>query len=185
LDKNKRIAGRSGGGLRTGGKVKRRIFNDTMLQWPAIWGLHPARLKSALAALPACVAMLLALLPAWSLSAQFTNQQAHPPVISQQIGQSVDDDSNLTGTGLSVYDRFLRARNADRQKSLVADTNKLLRLVNELNSEVARANTGSLTPEQIRMVAEIEKLARNVKDKMSTSVRGTPAFEAPFQPVRN
>jgi len=81
-------------------------------------------------------------------------------------------------------ERLLRALNADRQKSLVSDTNKLLRLVNELNAEIARANTGSLTPSQVRRVAEIEKLAHNVKEKMSTSVRGTPAFRAPFQAVQ-
>jgi hypothetical protein len=54
----------------------------------------------------------------------------------------------------------------------------------ELNAEIARANGGFLTASQLRRVAEIEKLAHNVREKMSTSVRWTPAFQAPFQPVR-
>jgi hypothetical protein len=32
-------------------------------------------------------------------------------------------------------------------------------------------------------MAEIEKLARNVKEKMSTSVRATPGFLPPMQPL--
>jgi len=67
----------------------------------------------------------------------------------------------------------------------VNDTNKLLRLVNELNAEIARTEPSVLTADQLRKLAEIEKLARNVKEKMATSVRGTQAFEPPFQPVHN
>jgi hypothetical protein len=66
----------------------------------------------------------------------------------------------------------LKAINAARQKSLVSDTNKLLKLANELNAEIARSNAGTLTPEQLHKVAEIEKLARNVKEKMTTPVMG-------------
>jgi hypothetical protein len=67
---------------------------------------------------------------------------------------------------------------------MVSDTNKLLRLVNELNSEIAHTSPDLLTPSQLRKVAEIEKLAHNVKDKMSTSVRGLPAFPQPHFPQR-
>jgi hypothetical protein len=62
---------------------------------------------------------------------------------------------------------------------LVSDTNKLVRLANELGSEISRDNPSELTPAQLHKVAEIEKLARSVKDKMSTSVRGTPSFLPP------
>ncbi len=72
-------------------------------------------------------------------------------------------------------EKRLRALNADRQKSLVSDTNKLLVLVNELNAEIARSKADALTAEQLRKVAEIEKLARNVREKMSLSVKGPPS----------
>ncbi len=78
----------------------------------------------------------------------------------------------------------LRALNAERQKSLVADTEKLLRLVHELNEEIAANSADSLTPMQLRQVAEIEKLAHNVKEKMSTSVVSAPVFRQPLFPVR-
>jgi hypothetical protein len=76
----------------------------------------------------------------------------------------------------------LRALNALRQKSLVEDTNKLLKLAAELNAEVSSEHPDELTPEQLHKLAEIEKLAHSVKDKMSTPVWGIPVFPPPFSP---
>jgi hypothetical protein len=67
---------------------------------------------------------------------------------------------------------------------MVSDANKLLRLVKELNAEIARSDAESLTPEQLRKVTDIEKLAHSVKEKMSTSVRGLPPFQPPMQPMQ-
>ena len=50
----------------------------------------------------------------------------------------------------------LSALNIERQKQIVADTTKLLRLARELNEEVAASNTGRLTPAELHKVAEIE-----------------------------
>jgi hypothetical protein len=89
---------------------------------------------------------------------------------------SLDD----TGQGYStMQEKRLRDLNAARQKSLVADTDKLLKLARELEDEVSRANSDSFTPAELRKVAEIERLAHSVKEKMSTSVRGiqdVPSF---------
>ncbi len=71
----------------------------------------------------------------------------------------------------------MRALNADRQKSLVSDTEKLLKLAKQLNSEIETSNQNELTQVQLREIADIEKLARNVKEKMSTSFVGGPSFE--------
>jgi hypothetical protein len=99
----------------------------------------------------------------------------------------MDMDQPIGGNaGTPVYlERRLRQLNAVQHKSLVEDTDKLLKLVTELNSEISRTNTSTLTPEQLRKVAEIEKLAHNVKDKMRTSVRGAPDFEerSPLPPI--
>jgi hypothetical protein len=96
--------------------------------------------------------------------------------IGQPVGGGLEDAAN--GNPIEE-EKLLRALNADRQKSIVSDTNKLLRLVNELNAEIAYANPDLLTPSQLRKVAEIEKLAHEVKDKMSTSVRGTQPYRQP------
>jgi hypothetical protein len=75
-------------------------------------------------------------------------------------------------------ERRLRALNAERQKAMVIDTERLLRLVTELNAEISAADSGTLTVAQLRKLAEIEKLARSVKEKMSTSVRGVSIYPA-------
>jgi hypothetical protein len=78
--------------------------------------------------------------------------------------------------------RQLRAFNAARQKSLVADTNKLVRLAKELEDEVSRANPDSFTPAQLRKMAEIEKLARSVRQKMTTTAPGAQEFPQSYSP---
>lgn len=73
-----------------------------------------------------------------------------------------------SGEGLppSVVARQARARNDDRQKQLVADTNKLLKLATELKAEVDKTNKDVLSVDVIKKADEIEKLAKSVKDRM-------------------
>lgn len=90
---------------------------------------------------------------------------------SQQQDGSFPGDSGDAVESVNA-ERRLNALNEERQKSMASDAGKLLQLVTELNEEIARSNSGELTPEQLHMVAEIEKLAHNVRDKMATSLRG-------------
>jgi hypothetical protein len=60
----------------------------------------------------------------------------------------------------------MRALIAERQKRVAKDAGKILKLSNELNAEIARENPVSLSPAQLRMVAEIEKLARDLKENL-------------------
>jgi hypothetical protein len=82
-------------------------------------------------------------------------------------------------TDPSMEQKRLRAINVERQKLLSADTEKLLKLVRALNEEVEKTHPDSLTPSQLRTVAEIEKLAHSVKEKMSYSYMGGPEFREP------
>lgn len=77
--------------------------------------------------------------------------------------------------------RRLQYLNVERQKSMVADTNRLVKLASDLNAQVNGEQHGQLTPDQVKQLAEIEKLAHNIREKMSTSVRPAPGFES--QPV--
>jgi hypothetical protein len=56
--------------------------------------------------------------------------------------------------------------NAERQKQIVTDSEKLLKLTKELNDEVAAGNTGEWSFDEMEKIAKIEKLARNVKARM-------------------
>jgi hypothetical protein len=78
-----------------------------------------------------------------------------------------------------MAERRLRALNIERQKQMVSDAAKLLKLAQELNSEVAAANTGEFSFDQLRKIAEIEKLARNVRERMAAAVGEAPNVMPP------
>jgi hypothetical protein len=78
----------------------------------------------------------------------------------------------------AMVERQRAALNLERQKEMVSDTNKLLKLAQELNYEVAASGTDTLTPDDLHRLAEIEKLARSVKDKMAIAVQPGPAMDA-------
>jgi hypothetical protein len=94
--------------------------------------------------------------------------------LGQQVGPMIGDSTENDSV---EQQKRLKALNAERQKSLVADTNKLVKLAGQLNTELAGEHPETLNPDQLRKVAEIEKLARNIKDKMSMSVKELPVFE--------
>ncbi len=62
-----------------------------------------------------------------------------------------------------------KLQNDDRQKQLVADTDKLLELATELHTDVAKTNKNVLSVDVIRKADEIERLAHSVKTKMRGS----------------
>jgi hypothetical protein len=59
-----------------------------------------------------------------------------------------------------------KAQNDDRQKRLVADTDKLLALATDLKQEVDKTNKQILSVDVIKKADEIEKLAHSVKERM-------------------
>ncbi len=63
----------------------------------------------------------------------------------------------------------VKLRNVERQKQLVADTQKLLALANELKSDVDKSTKDQLSLDVIRKAEEIEKLAHSVRDKMKNA----------------
>jgi len=53
-----------------------------------------------------------------------------------------------------------------RQAQLVADTNRLYQLAQELQAAVAKSNKNMLSLAVVRKAAEVEKLAKSLKDRM-------------------
>lgn len=78
-----------------------------------------------------------------------------------------------------MAERRMRALNTERQKQMVSDATKLLKLARDLNDEVAKANSGAFTPEQLHKIGEIEKLARNVRERMTAAVGEAPSLTPP------
>jgi hypothetical protein len=138
---------------------------------------------------PALLLALFLALP-WGLAlAQSSSQQTGTGQLSSHPlrPDPVDLDSNQNGDGSDpvFQQRRLRQLNDARHKSIVSDADKLLKLVTELNSEISSTTPASLTPEQLRKVAAIEKLARNVRDEMRSPVNGMPAFVDSAHPLGN
>jgi hypothetical protein len=119
---------------------------------------------------------LLLIVPVMAGLPQQNPSAGSPPVLTGQGGttgqhQTLDYANETPGAFDAVMaERRLKMMNNERHKSLVSDSDKLFKLATELNNEIAGSNTGSLTPEQLHKVAEIEKLAHNVRDKMTQAV---------------
>ncbi len=56
--------------------------------------------------------------------------------------------------------------NEQRQKTLIDDTDKLVKLAGELKDYVDKSNADVLSLDVIKKADQIEKLARSVKEKM-------------------
>ncbi len=70
---------------------------------------------------------------------------------------------------LRMEREMARKANLERQADLKRDTEKLLKLANELKESVDKTNEGLLSVDVVKKAEEIEKLAHSVKDKMKGS----------------
>ena len=70
------------------------------------------------------------------------------------------------GVDARMQEQLADRRNSERQKQLVADTEKLFLLAQQLRDEVARSNKDQLSIPVVKKSDEIEKLAKAVKEKM-------------------
>ena len=82
--------------------------------------------------------------------------------------------------------RLILALNIQRQRQMVADAGKLLKLAQELNDEVARSKSSTLTRDQLSRIYEIEKLAHKIRQSMING-SGSPVIlqPSPFVSPRN
>lgn len=132
--------------------------------------------------------LLLSLLCAALVSSQgqqtLPGQQGVPSQLGQHSQSPFGPLFNDQDNDAAFAQRQVNALNEARQKALVSDTAKLLKLAQELNAEVETSDRSALSPEQIRKISSIEKLARNVKQKMSESIVTGTSLRDPFVPVR-
>lgn len=63
--------------------------------------------------------------------------------------------------------------NTERKRQIDSDTAKLIKLARELNTAVQTTNQGSLPIDIIRKAELIERLARDVREKMKLTVNGS------------
>jgi hypothetical protein len=68
-----------------------------------------------------------------------------------------------------IQNRQAKLRNDERQKRLVADSDKLLELATSLHDDVSKTNKNVLSLDVIKRADEIERLAHAVKERMRSN----------------
>lgn len=109
------------------------------------------------------------LLMAGSLASSQTHdsgQMQQPPQMQQPMPPPFGTPNPSDPMQRQRMDKMEKARNADRQKQLEQDTDKLLTLAKELKDEVDKSNKDTLSVDVVKKAAAIEKLAKSVKDRM-------------------
>ena len=81
-------------------------------------------------------------------------------------GQSREPDGVDPNTDQHRLEQQESIRSTERQKRLVADTDKLLALATDLKQQVDKTNKNILSVDVIKKADEIEKLAHSVKERM-------------------
>ncbi|MGA9669351.1 MAG: hypothetical protein WBQ94_09095 [Terracidiphilus sp.] len=129
----------------------------------------------------ACQVLCIALLLVARASAQGHGSPSLPTLPSgAPVGSRQDYD--IPSHDPLEEARRMQALNIARQKAMVSDANKLLKLTTELNEEIAHSNSDTLTSAQIRKLAQIEKLAHSVSEKMSAVVLPNTGIQSPWDP---
>ena len=141
------------------------------------------------AILPRCFGLVLLVALGFAFSVPAGHAQGLPDrgatLSSGAQHQSIDDAGDGSGGYLNSMMGHRRATmlNNERHNAIVSDSDKLVKLAAELNDEIAHSNAGSFTPDQLRKIAEIEKLARGIRDKMTMTVGSPPSnYYAPYGP---
>lgn len=100
---------------------------------------------------------------------QVLPQQPMPPGVRQIPGMPTAGRNNPADPDPldpRREEQLAQLRNIDRQKRLVADTDKLLALATDLKAQVDKSTKDTMSVDVIKKADEIEKLAHSVKERM-------------------
>jgi hypothetical protein len=119
--------------------------------------------------------LALSLIGSSSVRGQITTISQGSQLPSPQVvGSMPDPNDGPRETDPALEQQRIQALKIIRQAEMVSDTNKLLKLTVRLNSEIEQSHAKSLTHQQLRMLAKIEKLAKSVKQDMSSTIQVSP-----------
>ena len=112
---------------------------------------------------PSCI-LSICFLFAFSVSARTQTARQVTPATGRADPVTATGDADASERRLE-HDMAKKA-NLERQAHLKSDTDKLLKLSQELKEYVDKSNENMLSIDVLKKAEEIEKLARSVKDKM-------------------
>ena len=127
------------------------------------WGAQAARIGFCL-----CLGMLVAGSPSIAPAGQQSSLPSSPGPEPAGGGANTPSSRSIPQDPMAhrVEEHMAERRNTDRQRMLVADTDKLLVLAQQLKADVDKSNKDELSIDVVKRAEQIEKLARSVKDKM-------------------
>jgi hypothetical protein len=105
---------------------------------------------------------LLIVFLAFSTSAQ---QRTTQPGRRGPLTGAEDQPPDITT--MEMERKQLKMMNEERQKHLVSDTDKLLKLAAELRTDVNKTSASGVSSDAAHKANEIEKLAKGIRSKMT------------------
>ena len=114
---------------------------------------------------------LMAILPlASAQTPQDSNPQNTPPPADSKSADTKAPDSKKTESQTPPAKPKDEAaqREEERQAKIVADTERLYAMIQDLKAEVAKSSKDTLSVSVVKKASEIEKLARSLKERMRT-----------------
>lgn len=121
----------------------------------------------------ACLAVAVTLAGAAPQSQQPPVLDPDRPYLRPEANRLPNVNDQMQMREQQVKQQSFEAANAARKKQLSEDSAKLLALAVDLKAEVDKTSKDTLSLTVIRKADEIEKLARNVKEKMKLTVGGS------------
>lgn len=121
---------------------------------------------------PVVMSIALAALLGGGVAARSQIQHPQPPPgVAPNRLPPIDDNPNIDDaqTARRMQVKQAEKRNQDRQAQLVDDTNRLFDLAKELKDQVGKTNEDVLSVDVVKKAAEIEKLAKSVREKMKAN----------------
>jgi hypothetical protein len=95
------------------------------------------------------------------------------PAVRSQAAESSDPQfkAHKSYDEVKRDNERMKAMNKDRAKRIQRDTDKLLQLATELKQYVDKTNENVMSVDVIRKAEQVEKLAKNIREKMKEDYR--------------
>jgi len=118
-----------------------------------------------------CLAVMAALASTVGLGQQ--PRESKTPEIDSQSNPLPDANQQMLMRQQQARKQSFEAVNAERKKIIADESTMLLKLATDLKTEVDKTDKDTLSLSVIRKAEVIEKLARDVKEKMKLTVGGS------------
>lgn len=106
--------------------------------------------------------------PTWAQQAAGDSSQTSPDPVQDGAAAPAEQKPDAPGAKTDGAAPKPMTPAEERQAQLVADTNKLYQLAQELQAEVAKSSKNTLSLAVVKKAAEVERLAKSLKERMKT-----------------